>query len=104
MLFTEIEGSVRLWEADRDAMAAASARQDDIVRAQVEASGGHVFKAMGEAHRAVFADPLAALSAAVAIQRAVAVEPWPSSLPIRVCMALHSGAYAERDGDYVGRW
>ena len=102
LLFTEIEGSVRLWEADRDAMAAASARHDDIVRAQVEASGGHVFKAMGEAHRAVFADPLAALSAAVAIQRAVAVEPWPSSLPIRVCMALHSGAYAERDGDYVG--
>src|SRR6202453_4772045 len=26
----------------------------------------------------------------------------PSSLPIRVCMALHSGACAERDGDYVG--
>src|ERR1700733_6296573 len=83
-------------------MAAASARHDRIVREQVEASGGHVFKTVGEAHRAVFADPVAALSSAVAIQQAVGGHPWVSSLPIRVCMALHSGACAERDGDYVG--
>jgi predicted ATPase/class 3 adenylate cyclase/DNA-binding CsgD family transcriptional regulator len=102
LLFTDIEGGVRLWEADRDAMAAASARHDRIVREQIEASGGHVFKTVGEAHRAVFADPVAALSSAVTIQRAVGAEPWASSLPIGVCMALHSGACAERDGDYVG--
>jgi predicted ATPase/class 3 adenylate cyclase/DNA-binding CsgD family transcriptional regulator len=102
LLFTDIEGGVRLWEADRDAMAAASARHDRIVREQVEASGGHVFKTVGEAHRAAFADPVAALSSAVAIQRAVGAEPWASSLSVRVCMALHSGACAERDGDYVG--
>jgi predicted ATPase/class 3 adenylate cyclase/DNA-binding CsgD family transcriptional regulator len=102
LLFTDIEGGVPLWEADRDAMAAASARNDHIVREQIEASGGHVFKAVGDAHRAVFADPVAALSSAVAIQRAVSAEPWASTLPVRVCMALHSGACAERDGDYVG--
>src|SRR4029077_1752379 len=90
------------WEADRDAMAAASARHGHIVREQIEASGGHVFKTVGEAHRAVFADPVAALSSAVAIQRAVGAEPWASILPIGVCMALHSGACAGRDGDYVG--
>ena len=89
LLFTDIEDSVRLWEADRDAMAAASARHDRIVREQIGASGGHVFKTVGEAHRAVFASPVAALSSAVAIQRAVGAEPWPSSLHIRVCMALH---------------
>jgi len=102
LLFTDIEDGVRLWEADRDAMAVASARHDRMVRKQIEASGGHIFKAVGEAHRAMFADPVAALSSAVAIQRAAGAEPWPSSLPIRVCMALHSGACAERDGDYVG--
>jgi predicted ATPase/class 3 adenylate cyclase/DNA-binding CsgD family transcriptional regulator len=102
LLFTDIEGSVRLWEADRDAMATASARHDRIVREQIEASGGHVFKTVGEAHRAVFADPVAALSAAVAIQRAVDAESWAVGLSIRVCIALHSGACAERDGDYVG--
>ena len=78
LLFTDIEGGVRLWEADRDAMAAASARHERIVREQIEASGGHVFKTVGEAHRAVFADPVAALSSAVAIQRAVGAEPWTS--------------------------
>jgi predicted ATPase/class 3 adenylate cyclase/DNA-binding CsgD family transcriptional regulator len=102
LLFTNIEGSVRLWEADRDAMAAALARHDRIVREQVETSGGHVFKTVGEAHRAVFADPVAALSSAVAIQRAVSAEPWPSGLPVRVCMSLHAGTCAERDGDLVG--
>jgi predicted ATPase/class 3 adenylate cyclase/DNA-binding CsgD family transcriptional regulator len=102
LLFTDIEGGVRLWEADRDAMAAASARYDRIVREQIDASGGRLFKTVGEAHRAVFADPVAALSSAVAIQRAVGAEPWASSLPIRVCMALHSGACAERAGDCVG--
>jgi predicted ATPase/class 3 adenylate cyclase/DNA-binding CsgD family transcriptional regulator len=102
LLFTDIEGGVGLWEDDREAMAAASARHDRIVREQVEASGGRVFKTVGDAHRAVFADPVAALSSAVAIQLAVGAEPWPSGLPVRVCMALHSGACAERDGDYVG--
>ena len=102
LLFTDIEDGVRLWEADRDAMAAASVRYDRIVHEQIEASGGHVFKAVGEAHRAVFADPVAALSSAVAIQRAVGAEPWAPGQPIRVCVAMHSGACAERDGDYVG--
>ena len=102
LLFTDIEDGVRLWEADRDAMAAASVRYDRIVHEQIEASGGHVFKAVGEAHRAVFADPVAALSSAVAIQRAVGAEPWAPGQPIRVCVAMHSGACAERDGNYVG--
>jgi predicted ATPase/class 3 adenylate cyclase/DNA-binding CsgD family transcriptional regulator len=102
LLLTDIEDGVRLWEADREAMAAASARHDRIVREQVGASGGRVFRTVGEAHRAVFADPVAALVSAVAIQRAAGAEPWASGLPIQVCMALHSGACAQRDGDYVG--
>jgi predicted ATPase/class 3 adenylate cyclase/DNA-binding CsgD family transcriptional regulator len=102
LLFTNIEGSVRLWEADRDAMAVASARHDRIVREQVEAWGGQVFRSVGESHRAVFADPVAALSAAVTIQRVVSAEPWPSGLPVRVRVTLHSGACAERDGELVG--
>jgi predicted ATPase/DNA-binding CsgD family transcriptional regulator len=68
----------------------------------VEAAGGQVFKAVGEAFRAVFADPSAALASAVAVQRAVGAEPWPPGLPIRVRVALHSGACVERDGDYFG--
>jgi predicted ATPase/DNA-binding CsgD family transcriptional regulator len=101
-VFTDVEGSIRLWEADREAMAEVSARHNRLVREQVAAAGGQVFKAVDQAFRAVFADPSAALASAVAIQRAVGAEPWPPGLPIRVRMALHSGACVERDGDYVG--
>jgi len=102
LLFTDIEDSARLWEADPEAMAEASVRHNRIVREQIEVSGGHVFKTVGEAFRAVFADPSAALASAVAVQRAAGTEPWPPGLPIRVRMALHSGACLERDGDYFG--
>jgi predicted ATPase/DNA-binding CsgD family transcriptional regulator len=90
LLFADIEGGGRLSEADR------------IVREHIEASGGRVFKTVGKAHRAVFADPVAALSAAVAIQRAFGAEPWVSGAPVSVCLALHSGACTERDGEYIG--
>ncbi len=101
LLFTDIEGSIGLWEADPGAMAGVSARHTCIVREQIEVAGGHVFKTVGEAFRAVFADPSAALASAMAIQRAAGTEPWPG-LPIGVRMALHSGACVERDGDYFG--
>jgi class 3 adenylate cyclase len=64
LLFTDVEGSIRLWETDREAMAESSARHNRIVREQIEAAGGHVFKTVGEAFRAVFADPAGALAAA----------------------------------------
>ena len=102
LLFTDVEGSIGLWEADREAMAEASARHDRIVREQVEVAGGQVFKAVSEAFRVVFADASAALASAVAVQRAVGTEPWPPGSPIRLRMALHSGACVERDGDYLG--
>ena len=102
LLFTDIEDSVRLWEADREAMTAASARHNRMVREQIEAAGGHVVKTVGEVFRAVFADPFAALASAVAVQRTVGSEPWPPGLRIRERVALHSGACVERDGDYFG--
>jgi predicted ATPase/class 3 adenylate cyclase/DNA-binding CsgD family transcriptional regulator/tetratricopeptide (TPR) repeat protein len=102
LLFTDVEGSIGLWEADGEAMAEASARHNRLVREQIEVAGGQVFKTVGEAFRAVFADPSAALASAVAVQRAAGTERWPSGSPIRVRIALHSGACVERDGDYVG--
>jgi predicted ATPase/class 3 adenylate cyclase/DNA-binding CsgD family transcriptional regulator len=102
LVFTDVEGSIRLWEADREAMTEASARHNRLVREQVEAAGGRVLTAVGEAFRVAFADPSAALAAAVAVQRAVGREPWPPGSPIRVRTALHSGTCVPRDGDYVG--
>ena len=62
LLFTDIEGSTRLWEAAPEAMAEALGRHNRIVREQIEVAGGHVVQTVGEAFRAVFADPSAALA------------------------------------------
>jgi predicted ATPase/class 3 adenylate cyclase/DNA-binding CsgD family transcriptional regulator len=102
LLFTYVEGSIGPWEADGAAVAEASDRHNHLIREQIEVAGGHVFKAVGEAFRAVFADPSAAVASAVAIQRAAGSEPSPPGSSISVRLALHSGACLERDGDYVG--
>src|SRR5262245_5027640 len=48
-LFTDIEGSTRLWEEYPEAMRAALLQHDDLLRACIESHGGHVFKTMGDA-------------------------------------------------------
>jgi class 3 adenylate cyclase len=42
-LFSDVEGSTRLWESARSAMGAAMARHDELLRSSVEAQGGYVF-------------------------------------------------------------
>ena len=42
------------------------------------------------------------LAAAVAAQRALPAEPWGEAGPLRVRMAIHTGAAEPRDGDYLG--
>jgi predicted ATPase/class 3 adenylate cyclase len=100
-LFTDIEGSTALWEANRASMPAAVVRHDALLAETVATHGGVVFKHVGDAAQAAFATTGQALAAAVAAQRALAAEPWSLPAPIRVRMALHAGA-AEPDasGDY----
>ena len=49
LLFTDIEGSTRLWESQPVQMHAALVRHDLLVRSAVEATGGYVFKTVGDA-------------------------------------------------------
>ncbi len=42
-LFTDIEGSTRLWESQREPMTEALARHDTILRQCIESRGGHIF-------------------------------------------------------------
>ncbi|MDQ7857407.1 MAG: tetratricopeptide repeat protein [Armatimonadota bacterium] len=102
-LFTDIEGSTKLWERDPEAMKAALAAHDDILRRAIGQGGGRVFKTVGDAFLAVFAAPADAASAAVAGQRALAAHPWSSLGPLRVRMGVHVGPAEERDGDFFGQ-
>ena len=101
-LFTDIEGSTRLWEEQPDAMRDALARHDVLVREAIESHGGYVVKTTGDGFHAAFGTAEAGVVAAVAAQRALDVEVWPLPEPLRVRMGLHTGTASLRDGDYFG--
>jgi predicted ATPase/class 3 adenylate cyclase len=102
LLFTDIEGSTRLWEAEPEAMTLGLRRHDEIVRSTIEQAGGYVFKTIGDAFCAAFSTAEAALDAILAAQRALSGQQWPTTRPIKVRMGLHTGACEERDNDYFG--
>ena len=101
-LFTDIEGSTKLWEAQRETMGAALARHDALLRQCIAAHRGQVFKTAGDSFCTVFATATDAINAALAAQRALHAEPWPENSTIRARMALHTGAAELRDDDYFG--
>src|SRR5262249_13021596 len=101
-LFTDIEGSTRLWQEHPATMPDALARHDAIARAAIADGGGRLFKHTGDGVCAAFADGSAALAAAVALQRALTGAVWGDSPQLRVRVALDSGAAYQRDADYFG--
>ena len=102
LLFTDIEGSTQRWESHRAAMEAALARHDTLMREAIEAHGGYVFKTVGDAFCASFADASDAMSACISAQRALYAEDFSAVGGMRVRCALHTGEAVERDLDYFG--
>jgi predicted ATPase len=92
-LFTDIEGSTRLWETDADAMRVALAAHDVVLREAVESRGGWLFKHTGDGVCAVFASARAAVDAAVDAQCRL-------RLPVR--MGVGTGEAELRGEDYFG--
>jgi class 3 adenylate cyclase len=100
-LLTDVEGSTRLWEQHPDQMHAALVQHDAIVEFLAERHHGQVVRPRGEGDSrfCVFARATDAGAAAAAIQRALHDEPWPTPVPLRVRMALHTGEADLRAGD-----
>lgn len=101
-LFTDIEGSTRMWETDRTAMVDALALHDEIVESAVGERGGRIFSRAGDGFAAVFDDPIAAVGAARTLQDRLATGRWATAEPIRVRVGVHVGIAEERDGDLFG--
>jgi predicted ATPase/class 3 adenylate cyclase len=101
-LFTDLEGSTRLWQEHPDAMRAALARHDEILRNAVAGHEGYVVKTTGDGIHAAFPTAHAALDAAVAMQHGLAGELFSETGPLRVRMGLHTCEVQSRDGDYYG--
>ena len=100
-LFTDIEGSTRLWQERPTTMPAALARHDAIVRSAIESQRGVVFSTAGDGFGAAFWTPSEAVAASTQAQDALAAEDW-NDVTIRVRMGLHTGTSSERGGDYFG--
>ena len=82
-LFTDIEGSTRLWEQEPARMPPALARHDALARAAVERHRGIVVKMIGDGMHAAFDDPLDAVLAILELQRALADPAATDGLPLR---------------------
>jgi class 3 adenylate cyclase len=96
-LFTDIEGSTRLWEERPDEMRSALAAHDILLRTAIEAHDGYVFSTGGDGFGVAFQRAADAVDAATEAQAELADHEL-----IRVRMGLHTGEVQERDGNYFG--
>jgi class 3 adenylate cyclase/tetratricopeptide (TPR) repeat protein len=105
IMMTDVVGSTELRRAcgDEDADDILTL-QAAIVQHQVAAFGGRVRKSLGDGFLISFPSEVAAVRAAVAIQRALeehnTAEPQRA---VEVRIGVHSGQVAERDGDLLGQ-
>ena len=101
-VFTDIEGSTRLWVDHPTTTSAAIALHDRILTTVFERFGGRVVKNLGDGLLAVFTDPQAAVEATAAGQ--VELDSHRDALggAASVRMAVHSGAADVRGNDVIG--
>lgn len=100
-LFTDIEGSTKLWQEFPDQMKLNLEKHDTIMRQAIERNEGYVFKTVGDAFCAAFPTALQGIKAAMESQQALTQVEW-GECAIKVRMGLHTGDAEERDNDYFG--
>jgi class 3 adenylate cyclase len=101
-LFTDVEGSTRLWAAEREAMSASLKIHDRVVCQVIDSWGGYVFSTAGDSFAVAFDRVTRALNAAARIQARLAAADWDDGPELRVRIGLHLGETEERGGDYFG--
>jgi predicted ATPase/class 3 adenylate cyclase len=101
-LFTDMESSTPAWERHEAAMKWAQERHDAILRRAIGEANGYVFSTAGDGIGAAFSSAEAALTTAIALQRALAAERWPDPVAIRVRMGMNTGEAFEQDENYFG--
>ncbi|HVR77043.1 MAG TPA: adenylate/guanylate cyclase domain-containing protein [Acidimicrobiia bacterium] len=103
-LFTDVEGSTRLWQDAPDVMAQALHLHDDVVEnAALSNNGVHIgARGEGDSHFVVFSVASDAVAAATAIQSQLAEISWDTPRPIKVRASIHTGMVDLQLGQYYG--
>src|SRR5512137_635416 len=86
-LFTDIEGSTKIAQEQRDTWEALRARHHAILRSAIEANNGYVFQIIGDAFCAAFHTVREALDSSLAAQRGLQAENWGET-PLLVRMGI----------------
>ena len=102
-LFTDIEGSTRLWEQEPERMRPVMARHDAVSKAAVERHHGTIVKMTGDGVHAAFNSPLDALIATLEIQQLLSAPDATDGMALPLRCGLHAGIDERRDGDFYGR-
>jgi class 3 adenylate cyclase len=106
ILFSDIKGSTSYFERHGDAKGLAMVQHHNkLLFPVVENAGGRVVKTIGDAIMACFKDPVAAIRAAIQMQKVLAEDRATKDdeedcISIRV--ALHKGLGIEKDNDIYG--
>jgi predicted ATPase/class 3 adenylate cyclase len=101
-LFTDLEGSTKLWNAYRDQMRQALDRHDELIATSVQKFQGRVFKYTGDGLCADFSSTISAVVAAATAQQALAAADWESVPSLKSRMAVHVGEAERRGEDWTG--
>ncbi|MEP7360120.1 MAG: adenylate/guanylate cyclase domain-containing protein [Chloroflexota bacterium] len=101
-LFTDIEGSTRLATEMSAEFPGILERHHALLRQAFGENESVEVMTEGDAFFEVFANPLAAVTAAAQAQRLLATEPWPAGADVRVRMGMHTGEAVLGGDNYVG--
>ena len=101
-LFTDVEGSTRLWETHPDAMPEALTEHFRLLERAIKDEGGTIVKETGDGIFAVFPTPSSAINATVSGQRSLGSASWGATGPLKVRMGIHTGRAVREHEDYHG--
>ncbi len=103
-VFTDIEGSTRLWEDAPEAMMNALAQHDNAIDEAVAAHSGVSVKPRGEGDSRfiVFAQATDAVAAVSQMQTSMSEVEWVTPRPICIRASVHTGSADLQLGDYYG--
>ncbi len=100
-LFTDIEGSTRLAQDSPDTLNESIEKHNSILKSAIESNGGFVFRIVGDAFNAAFANSENAVNAAKVSQAGLLSENWLNA-EIKVRMGIHRGPAEWNGSEYMG--
>lgn len=101
-LLCDVEGSTTLLRHLGDDYAGVIRDVRSVIRSAVGREGGHKVDAHGDEYFAVFGRTPPAIRAAIELQRAMTLHPWPQGHQVRVRVGVHTGRPTLTDAGYVG--